>query len=124
MDKYLLVTVMHLVVIVPLFLFVGFNRAATPDWVYNVLLGTGLLVGVYHGMKAVTRLAAKSPFAWVNLIHVLLIAPLLLWIGYHGKKTERPAYDMLLLAAFGALGFHLYRLIVTSQTFVKPMEAA
>jgi hypothetical protein len=50
---------------------------------------------------------------------VLLVAPLILWIGYHEKKTDRSAYDMLLMLAFGAFGFHLYKLIVISQTFVK-----
>jgi hypothetical protein len=59
----------------------------------------------------------------VNLVHALVVAPLLLWVGYHGKRTGRPAYDMLLLIAFAAFGFHLYRLIVMSQTFVKPLEA-
>jgi hypothetical protein len=58
----------------------------------------------------------------VNLLHVFLVAPLLLWIGYHEKKTERPAYDMLLIAAFGAFGYHLYKLIVVSQTFMKSPE--
>jgi hypothetical protein len=65
---------------------------------------------------------AASPVVWINLIHVLVVAPLLLWIGYYGKRTERPAYDMLLIAAFGAFGFHLYKLIVISQTFVKANE--
>jgi hypothetical protein len=107
---------------VPFLLWVAFQRAASPDWVYNVLFGTGLLILVYHGVKAVGRFFAKSAMLWVNLIHVLLIAPLLIWIGYHGKKTERPAYDMLIIAAFGAFGYHLYKLVVVSQTFVKSTE--
>jgi len=122
MDAFFLIAILHVVVIVPFLLFVGFNRAATPEWVYNVLFGTGILVLVYHSYKAITRILAASPFLWINLIHVLLIAPLLIWIGYHGKRTERPAYDMLLIAAFGAFGFHLYRIIVMSQTFVKSRE--
>jgi hypothetical protein len=122
MDVFFLIAILHVVVIVPVLLFVGFNRAATPEWVYNVLFGTGILVLVYHSYKAITRILAASPFLWINLIHVLLIAPLLIWIGYHGKRTERPAYDMLLIAAFGAFGFHLYRIIVMSQTFVKSRE--
>ena len=93
MDKYLLITVFHLVVVVPLFLFVGFSRAATPDWVYNVLLAMGIIVGAYHGFKALGRLLAKSQYAYVNLIHVLVVAPLILWIGYYGKRTGRAAYD-------------------------------
>ena len=122
MDPYLLISVLHVALIVPFLLWVGFQRAASPDWLYNVLFGTGLLVLVYHGIKAVGRFFAKSAMLWVNLIHVFLIAPLLIWIGYYGKKTERPAYDMLIIAAFGAFGYHLYKLVVVSQTFVKSTE--
>ena len=122
MDAYFLVAIFHVVVIVPLLLWVGFNRAATPEWLYSVLFGTGILVLVYHASKAVSRLIAASPVVWINLIHVLLIAPLLIWIGYYAKRTERPAYDMLLIAAFGAFGYHLYKLVVMSQTFVKAHE--
>ena len=122
MDVYLLIGVLHVVLIVPFLLWIGFNRAATPDWVYSVLVGMGLIVLIYHAYKAVGRWFAKSQFLWVNAIHVLFIAPLLIWIGYYEKKTERPAYDMLLLVAFGALGFHLYKLVVVSQTFIKAPE--
>lgn len=122
-DKYLLVAIFHVAVVAPLLLFVGFNRSATPEWVYNLLTGLGVLILVYHGYKAVGRLAAKSPYAWVNLIHALLVAPLFLWIGYNGKKTGRGPYDMLLLVAFAAFCFHLYKIIVMSQTFVNPIEA-
>jgi hypothetical protein len=122
MDAYFLVAIFHVAVIVPLLLWVGFNRAATPEWLYSVLFGTGILVLVYHSYKAISRLIAASPVVWINLIHVLLVAPLLIWIGYYAKRTERPAYDMLLIAAFGAFGYHLYKLVVMSQTFVKAHE--
>lgn len=122
MDAYFLVAIFHVAVIVPLLLWVGFNRAATPEWLYSVLFGLGILVLVYHSYKAVSRLIAASPVVWINLIHVLLIAPLLIWIGYYAKRTERPAYDMLLIVAFGAFGYHLYKLVVMSQTFVKSHE--
>jgi hypothetical protein len=122
MDAFFLVALLHVTVIVPFLLWVGFNRAATPDWMYSVLFGTGLIVLLYHTYKAISRLIAASPVIWINLIHVFLIAPLILWIGYYAKRTERPAYDMLLIAAFGAFGFHLYRLIVMSQTFVHTKE--
>jgi hypothetical protein len=119
MDALLLIGILHVVLIV---LWVGFNRAATPDWVYQLLFGVGILVLLYHGYKAVGRYFAKSPVLWVNVIHVLFVAPLLMWIGFYEKKTERPAYDMLLIVAFGAFGYHLYKLVVVSQTFVKSPE--
>lgn len=122
MDAFFLVVILHVAVIVPFLLYIGFNRAATPEWMYNVLFGSGIIVFIYHAYLSITRLMAASPIVWRNLIHALLVAPLFLWIGYYGKKTERPAYDMLLLSAFGAFGFHLYKLIVISQTYAKAHE--
>ena len=122
MDPYLLIAVLHVAFIAPFLLWVGFNRAATPDWVYSFMVGMGLLVLIYHAYKAVGRWFAKSPVLWINLIHVLFVAPLILWIGYHEKKTERPAYDMLLIVSFGAFGYHLYKMVVISQTFITGPE--
>ena len=120
MDIHLLLAVFHIFFVVPLFLYVGFERAATPEWLYTVLFGLGILLLVYHGSKSAIRIMAKSSGAWINLFHAILIAPLLIWIGYYGKKTERPAYELLLIAGFGALGYHLKSLVMLTQTFVKP----
>ena len=122
MDIYPLVAIAHIAILVPLLMYVGFNRAATPDWIYSVLFGFGLLVAAYHGYKGFERFIAGSQLVWIHAIHILLIAPLLLWVGYNGKKTERPAYELLLMVSFAALGHHMYKLIVVSQTFVKPVE--
>ena len=119
MDIHLLLAVFHIIVVVPLFLFVGFQRAATPEWLYHTLFGLGIVLLVYHGSKAIIRIMARSASAWINVLHAVLIAPLLIWIGYFGKKTERPAYELLLIAGFGALGYHLKNLIVLTQTFIK-----
>jgi len=119
MDIHLLLAVFHIIFVVPLFLYVGLQRAATPEWLYNVVFGLGVILLAYQGSKGIIRLLARSPRAWINIFHAALIAPLLLWIGYYGKKTERPAYELLLIAGFGALGYHLKSLIVISQTFVK-----
>ena len=119
MDIHLLLAVFHIFFVVPLLLYVGFERAATPEWLYTILFGLGVILLVYQGSKAVLRYLARSSSAWINIFHVLIVAPLLLWIGYYGKKTERPAYELLLVAGFGALGYHLKNLIVLTQTFVK-----
>ena len=119
MDIHLLLAVFHIFFVVPLLLYVGFERAATPEWLYTILFGLGVILLVYQGSKAVLRYLARSSSAWINIFHVLIVAPLLLWIGYYGKKTERPAYELLLIAGFGALGYHLKNLIVLTQTFVK-----
>jgi len=70
---------------------------------------------VYHGIKAMIRYYSKSLSLWINIIHALLIGPLLIWIGFFGKKTSRPAYELLLIAGFGALGYHLKNIVVQTQ---------
>jgi hypothetical protein len=107
MDAHLLIAIFHILFVVPLFLYVGFQRAACPEWLYNVLYGVGLLLLLFHGYKAIVRIYAKSGGAWINLFHAFLIAPLLLWIGYQGKKTARHFYELMLIAGFGALGYHM-----------------
>ena len=119
MDKHLLLALFHIVLVVPFFLYIGFQRAATPEWVYNVLFGLGLFILAYHGVMAGIRLLSQSMGAWINVIHALIVAPLMIYIGYYGKKTPRPAYEMMLMVAFAALGYHLQSLIVATQTFMK-----
>jgi len=119
MDPHLILAVFHIIGVVPLFLFVGFQRAATPEWLYHLVFGLGILILVYHGIKGMIRIWAKSASAWINVFHALLIGPLLIWIGYYGKKTGRPAYELLLMAGFAALGYHLKNLMVITQTFIK-----
>jgi len=49
-------------------------------------------------------------------MHIGLIAPLLFWIGYYKKDTTRPAFEMLLLLAFAALGYNLKSLVTETST--------
>lgn len=111
MDTQSLVNLFHILIVVPLFLWVGTQREKVPQAAFWVLLCLGLLVTVYHAQKTYVRYQAGSSLIWVNLIHMLLIGPLLLYIGWHQKDTPRPAYEMLILAGFGALGYHMYELI-------------
>jgi hypothetical protein len=111
MDKHLILSVFHILFVVPLFLYVGFIRASTPEWLYTTFLVLGLILFLYHGYRFITRYLSRSPYAWVNAIHVALVAPLLLYIGYHKKNTPRFAYELLLLLGFGAGGYHVFSLV-------------
>jgi uncharacterized membrane protein len=117
MDPHMIIALFHIVLIVPLFLFVAFQRAATPEWVYGLLFGLGAIVFCYHAYKSFIKWQAKSPSIWVNMIHVFYVAPLLVWVGYQGKKAPRAAYELMALVGFGALGYHMYNLIQIAQTF-------
>jgi lipoprotein signal peptidase len=120
MDHHFVLSVFHIVFVVPLLLFVGFHRADTPSWLYMTLLALGGIVFLYHGFRGVYRFLSNSHYTWVNMIHALLVGPLLLYIGWHQKDTPRQAYEMLLLLAFGALGYHMFSLVRLLRTFESP----
>lgn len=110
-DTHFILSTFHIVFVVPLLLWIGFHRADTPQWIYMSVFAIGLVILLYHGVKLFFRLQARSSYAWVNAIHVALVAPLLLYIGYHQKDTPRQAYEMLLMLTFAALGYHLFSLV-------------
>ena len=112
MNIQLITSILYIAVAVPLLLYVGFQRAATPEWLYNVLYGLGLLVLVYSGYYTIIGLYAKSSSVWLSLIHLVLVAPLLLWVGYACKKTEKPFYELFLIAGFGARGYNIKNIVI------------
>jgi len=117
MDIHIVLSLFHLALVVPLFLFVGYQRADTPRWIYLSLLSLGGILAVYHGMKMVRRWYSGSPSLWISAIHTLFIAPLLLYIGYHGRDAPRAAYELLLIAGFGAGGYHMFQLVTSLQVY-------
>ena len=96
--------------VAPFFIWVGISRDRLPDGVFTALIVLGILLTLYHGYKAYNRLVAKSSYAWVNLVHVLWVGPLLLYAGIHKKETPRSAFELILLTGFAALGYHMYEM--------------
>ena len=104
----------HVLVVSLLFLYVGIYRNEIFPWMYYVLLGLGGVIVAYHSYKIWVKGVRN---AWVNWIHVLLIGPLLIYIGYNREKTARLFYEIVLMLGFSALGYHGYYLLqsVTSK---------
>ena len=111
MDQHFVLSLFHLLIIVPLFLYVGVYRASTHPWVYKALLALGAILLLFHGSKFVSRLSSRSDYAYINAIHALLFAPLLMYIGWHQQDTPRAAYEVLLMITFAALGYHAFSLV-------------
>jgi hypothetical protein len=110
-DQHFILSLFHVLLVSPLLLFVGFQRASTPTWLYNAFLIIGMVIIVYHGYKLVVRLSQNSGYVWVNAIHILFVAPLLVYIGYHKRETPRAAYEMLLMLGFASIGYHMFSLV-------------
>lgn len=121
-DNHFWLAIIHLIVVVPLFLYVGFKRAETPQWLYLALLAIGAVVLVYHGFKLIVRLKNRSGYSWVNALHVAAVAPLLLYIGYHKKETPRGAYELLLMLGFAAAGYHVFSLVKQLDAHPEPQK--
>jgi hypothetical protein len=110
MDAHVLINLFHIFLVAPFLIWAGISRGNFPDGGFISLLILGILVTLYHAYKAFVRISSKSSYAWVNLIHALWVGPLLLYIGARKKETPRAAFELLLLTAFGALGYHMYEL--------------
>ena len=115
-DHHLILSLFHIFFVAPLFFLIAFFRKDMPAWAYNAILGLGLFVLAYQAYKLISRLQAHSTYAWVNAIHVFLIAPLLIYIGYQQKETPRFAYELCIMVGSAALGYHTYSLVQQINT--------
>ena len=95
----------HALAVGPALLYIGFNPQGVPDAAYTGLLIAGVIILAYHAYKAYVKLRdGKS--AWVNWIHIFLVAPLLMIVGYLKKDASRRYFEMLLILGFAATGYH------------------
>ncbi len=106
MDTKLFVRLFHILIVGGLFLYVGINREKIYAPIFTILLFLGFVIIFYHLYKIFN--VGKS--IWVNLLHVFIIGPLLVYIGYTGEKTARKFFEILLMLAFASIGYHLYYL--------------
>jgi hypothetical protein len=109
MDNLKLVHLFHIIIVGGLFLYVGKNRENISNGLFNLLFYLGIFVALYHMYKAYGYWKAGKGF-WANLIHILIVGPLLVYIGYNGEKTSRKFFEILLMLGFAAIGYHGYYL--------------
>lgn len=102
---------LHVFLIAPLLLFVGMKRDETPAWIFGLFGVMAAIIFLYHGAKAYSKFAAGASGAWINYIHILLVAPLLAYIAVWKEGTPRRFFEMLMMIAFAALGYHGFYLV-------------
>lgn len=109
MDKHLFLHIFHIFVVGTLFLYVGIKQTNAPKFLLNSLLPLGIIIVLYHLYKAYIKYNANTS-VWVNLIHILLVGPLLIYIGYNAENTRRLYFELLLMLGFASIGYHGYYL--------------
>jgi len=111
MNPEIFVHLFHILIVGGLFLYVGIKRDEISPYMYPILLGLGVIIIFYHIYKTYNYIKADKPY-WVNLIHILLVGPLLVYIGYNRENTKRKYFELLLMLGFAAIGYHGYYLFI------------
>ena len=102
MTKTQIIQLFHIIVVFSLFIYIGITKTDIPDFLFPIILGLGAIIVLYHCYK----IFVDPDRAWLYLLHILVIGPLLIYIGYTGKNTERKFFEILLLLAFATLGYN------------------
>lgn len=109
MNKDTYVHLFHILIIGTLFLYLGIEKTNIPSFIYPILIVLGIVVILYHSYKAYNRIM-KHETAWINYIHIFIVGPLLVYIGYKNKATKPRFFELLLMLGFAAIGYHGYYL--------------
>lgn len=110
MNSRTFVHLFHIFIVGGLFLYVGINKEKISSWLFTVLFYLGFIIVLYHLYKVYGYLNTGKSI-WVNLIHILIVGPLLVYIGYNGVRTSRKFFELLIMLGFASIGYHLYYLI-------------
>jgi threonine/homoserine/homoserine lactone efflux protein len=124
MTDHIQLSAFHVFVVAPFFLYVAFVRGQLMPWVFTALQVLGLVVLLFHAYRIMTRWKAQSLTVWVNILHVVAVAPILLYIGCMGYDTPRWAYEILAMLGFSALGYHIYQIVLSVQKMHKDVREA
>ena len=109
MDSRALVHLFHILIVGILFLYVGIKRENIYKPLFPILLFLGFVIIFYHLYKIYGYLDFGKSI-WVNLIHIFIVGPLLVYIGYYVEETSRKFFEIILMLGFASIGYHLYYL--------------
>lgn len=105
MDTSLFIYTSHIFLFGPLLIYIGNNYGENiHNVLFNLLLIIGIGMMVYHSYL-VYKKGVSSGFMY--LLHVILFAPVLIYIGLMKKKSFWGAYSLLMIIGFAAIGYHL-----------------
>lgn len=106
LNRSLIVHLFHIIFVGGLFLYLGFKQNAAPSWIYPALIFLGIAIIIAHGLKLLKNI--NSLISW---FHVLIVAPLVIYIGRTGPHAPPLAYNAITLAGILAIGDHMYWLV-------------
>ena len=109
MNINFLVHLFHILIVGGLFIYVGINRDKISKTLFSILFVLGIVIILYHLYKTYNYIKEGKPY-WVNLIHIFIVGPILIYIGFNREKTQRLYFEILLMLGFASIGYHGYYL--------------
>jgi hypothetical protein len=97
-----------MLIIGSLFLYVGMLKNKNPSFMYPLLIVLGIFLILYQG----SNILFHGKYLWVSYFHLIIVAPLLIYIGIWNKNTPYYFYQFLIMLAFAAIGYHSYYLFL------------
>lgn len=95
----------HIVVVFGLLMYIGLVRNKMSNMMYNILGLLGVVIIIYHLYRIYTNGLREK--IW-NYLHILVFAPLLIYLSIYKKQSNKVVYDIILMLSFSALGLNLY----------------
>ena len=106
-----LVSIIHVFIIVPFLLYCVSKGNSMSLYIKYALQLFGAYVMLFHGYKILTNSFTFSVIRIINWFHLVIIGPLLLYIGYSAPNTGAKYYDYLAIVSYSALVYHGYYLV-------------
>jgi hypothetical protein len=114
MNEHSIINLLHIFLFFPALCYLYYLgiKKRLNSTICRILMGVAIIGILYHAFLIKQRLDIKEKnYIWVNLIHILIVFPLFLYIGYKCEGIKRPFLEMLLILAFSALGYHAFNFI-------------
>ncbi len=108
MKTILLIHLLHIFIIGGLFLYVGIYKTNISKGMYTFLLYLGIIIIFYHMYKTYNYFILGKNYWLYNLMHILIIGPLLIYVGLNKEKTPIQFFDFILMLGFASIGYHGY----------------
>jgi len=111
MNSRLFVHLFHIFFVGILFIYIGIKRDTTNQILFPIIYYLGFIIIFYHLYKIYIYLKTDKGI-WVNILHIFIVGPLLVYIGYNKENTSRKWFELLLMLGFASIGYHTYYLLI------------
>ena len=108
-ENHVVLHLLHIFVIGGLFLYVSLYPSNISNAMFSFLFYLGVFIIIYHMYKIHKYFLLGKSYK-INLFHIYLVAPLLIYIGHYKPPSNDFVYTLLLMTTFAVIGIHTFYL--------------